>query len=211
MKATFYVCLLFFIGSQYSIFGQKGTLQYKSGEQLEVEILLPKMFFGSFVDWYAMENNVYFIDLKSNESLKSNAKEIAFFEFDYKGVKKKYVSVWYEYKVLNRKLGRNLFGMVKEEGLIETIEIKGKRNEYFQNHGPNGASSGSFGKSNYKFLVFRKKSGEILQASYKFRKTWTEFTADCPAISEKVSNGQYSIIKPRKIVSDYNVSCGNTN
>ncbi|MCP9766647.1 hypothetical protein EGI22_01920 [Lacihabitans sp. LS3-19] len=209
MKTTFYLCILLTL-IQFKISAQKGILEYKSGEKLEVEILLPKKFFGSIVDWYGMENSIHFVDLNSNESIKGKANDISFFEFEYNGVKKKYVSLLYQYNFLNKKLGKNLFGIVIEDGFIETLQIKGKRNSWVAENGPNRSSPGSWRTTNYKFLAFRKKTGEVFFSSFKFKKSWSEFTSDCPSVSEKVSNGQYSVIKYREIVRDYNSSCGNS-
>lgn len=209
MKTTFYLCT-FLTLIQFKISAQKGILEYKSGERLEVEILLPKKFFGSIVDWYGMENSVHFVDLKSNEAIKGKAKDISFFEFEYKGVIKKYVSLWYEYNFLNKKIGKNLFGIVIEDGFIETIQIKGKRNDWVSNNSQNRTSPGSWRSANYKFLAFRKKTGEVFFSSFKFKKSWSEFTSDCPSVSEKVAKGQYSVIKYRNIVRDYNGLCGNS-
>lgn len=207
VKTTLYL-FIFFTLFQNKVSAQKGILEYKTGERLEVKILLPKKFFGSTTDWYGMENSIHFVDLKSNEAIKGKAKDISFFEFDYMGVKKKYISLWYEYNFLNKKLGKNLFGLLVEDGFIETLQIKGKRNEWVGDNGPNRSSVGGWKSSNYKFLAFRKKTGEVFPSNFKFKKSWSEFTSDCLLVSEKVSNGQYSVIKYRDIVRDYNRLCG---
>jgi hypothetical protein len=201
MKQIFALIVLV-LGFSLSLQAKKmeGSIVFANGEEKQVTLLIPTAFMSNMPNFEKMATRIKYLDEqgKTHKVRPDDAREV---RFTYEGEQVRMVSC-------PDKL--NLSPFYSSAKNVFLVLIKDGRLKLFQYFETVSSSNGMGGvnMNQQKGYLMQKGNGEMYKPSFwSFQKSMAEYLSDCPELSTRIANGEFSKSDIQLIVESYNSDC----